>query len=345
MMFMRKILTKEQELTLREMHRLERDSRVADRIKAVLLRNEGWQYNKIAKALMLDKKTIGVHIREYIEKSKLKPLNGGSESKLDEDQTSELVSHLETSTYLKVSDICEHVKGMYEVSYTVSGMTSWLRSNGFSYKKPAVTPHKSDPVKQESFIESYEKLKREVSHDEPILFGDGVHPTMATKVSHGWIRTGKRKPIATTASRTRMNIMGSLDLSEMSLHATSHKTLDSAAMDDHFKHLRSLYPKAPNIHLILDRGPYNISSLTKESAEKYGIKLHYLPPYSPNLNPIERCWKVMNEQVRNCRFFHSATEFKEKITEFFNVRWPEMASSLVDRINDNFQRLKSTSSF
>jgi transposase len=33
------------------------------------------------------------------------------------------------------------------------------------------------------------------------------------------------------------------------------------------------------------------------------IKLHFLPPYSPNLNPIKRLWKVMNEKVRNNRLF------------------------------------------
>jgi transposase len=35
-----------------------------------------------------------------------------------------------------------------------------------------------------------------------------------------------------------------------------------------------------------------------EKAKELNIKLHYLPPYSPNLNPIERLWKVMNEHAR-----------------------------------------------
>ena len=52
----------------------------------------------------------------------------------------------------------------------------------------------------------------------------------------------------------------------------------------------------------------------------YGITLHYLPPYSPNLNPIERLWKVMNEYVRNNRFFKSAKEFKKEILTFFEPK-------------------------
>jgi hypothetical protein len=55
---------------------------------------------------------------------------------------------------------------------------------------------------------------RTTPEDEPILlgslFGKGVHPTMATKVTCVWIRTGTRKPIKTTASRRRINLMGPL---------------------------------------------------------------------------------------------------------------------------------------
>ncbi|MGF1756408.1 transposase, partial [Photobacterium sagamiensis] len=72
--------------------------------------------------------------------------------------------------------------------------------------------------------------------------------------------------------------------------------------------------------------------------------LHYLPPYSPNLNPIERLWKVMNEKSRNNVYFKSKRDFKEAIDQFFTVTLPEIAGSLTSRLNDNFQVLKSASS-
>lgn len=89
---------------------------------------------------------------------------------------------------------------------------------------------------------------------------------------------------------------------------------------------------------------HNTSAETKEAAKKYGVALHYLPTYSPNLNPSERLWKVMNEHVRNNRFFHSTKEFRKAILDFLDVRWPKIALSMVDRINDNFETLKFTSS-
>ena len=61
-----------------------------------------------------------------------------------------------------------------------------------------------------------------------------------------------------------------------------------------------------------------------------------LPPDSPNLNSIERLWKVMNEEARNNVCFNTAKEFKTKIRCFFDERLPKISENLRTRINDNF---------
>jgi len=334
-------LKEKEELELQ--HRKERDRRVADRIKAVLLNAEGWTQKQIAQALRIRYETVQDHLNDYKDSKKLKPENGGSQSDLDACQTSEIIGHLETHTYLKAEHICSHIEQKFGVTFTVSGITKWLERNGFSYKKPKGTPAKADPEKQAEFMEYYENLLNHLPEDEPIEFADAVHPTMATKITYGWIRKGQDKLIATTASRTRINLLGSINLETMDVTIAAYETIDSKAMEKHFISLRKKYPKAPKIHQILDRGPYNISKDTKDAAKKHGIVLHYLPPYSPNLNPIERLWKVMNELVRNNRVFKSASEFKRAIDAFF-VKWPEISHTMIDRINDNFQILNKASS-
>lgn len=337
-------ITSEEKQALEKQHKRERDRRIADRIKAVLLHAEGWSQLQIAQALRIHADTVHDHLEDYKKYGKLKPENGGSQSLLSQEQTAQLIQHLECHTYAKASEICAYVKTTWGVVFRVSGMTKWLRHNNFSYKKPHGVPAKADCEKQAEFIRYYENQLNTLPEDEPVEFGDGVHPTMATKIAYGWIRTGTDKPILTTGSRTRLNLMGSINLETMDVTIGSYETLDSQAMEGHFEKLRQKYPKAPKIHLILDQGRYNTSKETKEAAAKRGIVLHYLPPYSPNLNPIERLWKVMNEQVRNNRFFHSAQEFREAISNFFDVTWPQIAHSMVDRISDNFQILKPVSS-
>ena len=336
-------LTDVEKQDLERQHKKERDGRIKDRIKAVLLYNEGWSQMQIAQALRIRPETVHDHLEAYKRARKLKPANGGSEGYLNEAQTRELITHLEEQTYVKVSDICTYVKEQYQVEFAVRGMTSWLHRHKFSYKKPKGIPAKADPEKQAAFIKEYERLLNTIPENEPIEIGDGVHPTMATKVTYGWIRTGVNKPIATIASRTRLNLMGSINLESMQVTLISHETIDSLAMIKHFKALRQKYQKAPKIHLFLDQGSYNTSLETREAAKKHGIVLHHLPPYSPNLNPIERLWKIMNEYVRNNRVFRSAKEFRQEIMDFFKITWPKIAQSMTSRINDNFQILKQAS--
>ena len=109
------------------------------------------------------------------------------------------------------------------------------------------------------------------------------------------------------------------------------------------KPLEKKYPLKKEIHLILDGVGYHRSQALKDKAVELNIKLHYLPPYSPNLNPIERLWKVMNEHVRNNQYFSTAKEFRDKIDEFFQKTLPDVGDSLACRINDSFQILNPAS--
>lgn len=322
---------------LEKQHKVERDKRIADRIKAVLLSAEGWSQRDIAQVLRIHRETVHQHLLDYCVAKKLNIASGGSDSYLNADQTKALIEHLDENTYLKVEEIVRYVRQEFHIVYRISGMTKWLKNNGFSYKKPKGTPAKADPEAQKNFIEFYQELVAKTPEDEPIEFGDGVHPTMATKISYGWIRKGKDKRIETTASRTRLNLFGSINLACMEITIANYETIDSKAMRLHFQKLREKYPSARKIHLIVDCGPYNKSNETKEAALEFGIVLHFLPPYSPNLNPIERVWKLANELTRNNRVFASTKEFKNSILGFFTETWPKIAYSMIDRITDNFQ--------
>lgn len=338
---MKNFLNIEQKNELLNQHKKEKNKKVGDRIKAIILSNEGWTYRLISEALLIEEETVSRHVQEYKEKEKLKGEAGGSKSNLTAEQSNELIKHIEESLYLDSKNIRCYIEQKYGVKYSSSGILSWLHNNGFSYKKPDRIPAKADREKQAEFIKNYKKLKSNLKKDDVILFGDGVHPSMETKVTYGWIRTGKFKEIKTTASRTRVNLLGVINLNDMDLITKSYKTIDSDSVIDLLKDIKVKYSDKKNIHLIVDNGSYYTSKAVKEKAFQLGITMTYLPPYSPNLNPIERLWKYMNEKVRNNRFFSSAKEFRESILSFFKDDWHTLSTGLETRINDNFQILKS----
>ncbi len=331
-------LTAAQKTALVLRHKQTRDSRECDRIKAVLLSAKGWTAPDIAEALLIEESSVRRHVKAYQSEQKLTNANGGSTERLSESQSEELIAHLTDHLYQHNHQIVATIKTRFGITYTVSGLHKWLHRHGFVYKQPKGVPAKADKAQQQAFIEQYHELKATVGEDEVILFGDGVHPTQATKLSHGWIKKGTDKQIKTSASRTRINLLGTIELGNLANAITAtYDTINADSIIDFMSRCRVHYSTAGTLHWIIDGAGYHQAKIVQDKARELNIHIHILPPYSPNLNPIERLWKVMNEEARNNEYFHSAKAFREKIDDFFKLTLPNIADSLNSRINDNFQ--------
>lgn len=334
-------LTSEQRIALEMLHKSSRDCRMRDRIRCVLLAADGWTAAMIARSQLIDETTVRRHLNDWLNDEKLKPKNGGSQSHLNEAQTAELIAYLMVNLLPTTQAIVSLVEEWWDIIYTVPGMNKWLHRSGFCYKKPVGVPHKFSAEAQQVFMEAYNQLKCDAGDDEPLLFIDGVHPTQGTKLAYGWMPKGQKTVVKTTGSRTRLNIMGALNLRDIGRPVVrEYDSINSENIARFFIAIRETYPIMQKVHIILDGAGYHRSELVKDWAYVMNIELHYLPPYSPNLNPIERLWKVMNEAVRNNRYFSSASEFRQEIRRFFSEILPEIAGALSRRINDNFQVLK-----
>lgn len=334
-------LSPEQIAALEAQHRQRRDRRVCDRIRCVLLSAQGWSTAMIAQSQLIHETTVLRHIADYHDEEKLTSDNVGSQEHLCSAHSAELICLLTEDVQVSTASIVALVRERFGVSHSIPGMNKWLHRNGFSWKKPTGVPHKFSEEKQQQFMAEYEALKLTAGDKEPILFMDAVHPTQSTKLSGGWIRRGERKPVKTTGSRTRMNIIGALCLNDIARTVTGDYTqINARNICEFFIAIRQTYPVRQKVHLILDGAPYHRDSLVQDWAVVMNIELHYLPPYSPNLNPIERLWKVMNEHARNNRYFATAKAFRAAITGFFSDTLPEIAGKLTNRINDNFQKIR-----
>lgn len=294
---------------------------------------------------MIDETTVRCHLSDWLNEQKLVPENGGSQSHLSEELSQKLKTYLTDNLLPTTQIIIEQVDEWWSIRYTVSGMNKWLHRNGFSYKKPTGVPHKYSAEAQQAFVETYEKLKSEAG-DNPILFIDGVHPQQGTKLAYGWMPKGKAAdPVKTSGSRSRLNIMGALNLNDIGRTVIrEYDKINSHSITRFFIAIRETYPIKQKVHVIFDGAGYHRTEQVKMWAYLLNIELHYLPPYSPNLNPIERLWKVMNEEVRNNRYFASTKLFRKEIHHFFDTILPELAGKLSCRINDNFQTLVNATS-
>src|SRR5277367_563951 len=235
-------LNDQERTQLKIQHKQERDGRVRDRIKAVLLYDKGWSPQQIAEALFISDQAVRNHIDDYKTSSKLNPESGGSNEKLSQKQSDQLVVHLREHTYLYVKDIIAYVQATFGIIYTVPGMRTWLQRHEFSYKKPAVVPGKANKEQQQEWLAAYEKLRQGLSGDETICFIDGVHPTHNVQPAYGWIQKGVRKEIPANTGRSRLNLSGVIDVVSHNVVIQEDQTLNAESTIRFFQKIEESYP-------------------------------------------------------------------------------------------------------
>lgn len=310
------------------------------RLFIILGYDDGLSIEELARLTRLSEWTVEQYFKEYSSQNKTKnDPRGGSDSKLSESEAERLEDHLSKTTYLKVKDIVSYVKGEFNKEYSRTGMTSWLKGRGFTFKRPEKVPGKIDPVKQAEFIEEYQKLKSSLGDKEELHFVDAVHPEYQSQAVSGWIKRGECKTLQTTGKQQRLHFTGALSLKRMNIVIREYKTIDGDAMIHFFKELEQ-ESKAEKIHIILDNARAHKNNKLEEYLKTSRIVLHYLPPYSPNLNPIERLWKVFRETTLYNRFFPTCWEFFDAVRGFFADKVHRMKRLLTQRISDNFQIIK-----
>lgn len=328
--------TERNELMLQ--HKAERDKRVCDRIKAVLMYDDGYVLEEIAKVLLLSHEGIRKHLIDYHKQEKLHTDNGGNYSKLTAEQKEALIQHLEKNNYVYARDIGLHIEKQYGISYTLTGVIKLLHRLGFSYKKPKLIPGKIDLDKQELFKLEYSLLKGNLAKSEAIYFMDSVHPQYQTRAKFGWIRKNVVKTLPSFSGWKRKHIIGAIDLKDLNVITTNNPKVNGEHIIAFLKKLEEKNTDKSKIYLICDNAGYHRSKKVREYLQNTRIDLLFLPPYSPNLNPIERLWKFMHSIVTNNRFYPDFAAFSESLQSFFD-KMPKYKEKLKTLINDNFQTI------
>ena len=330
---MEKFLTQKQRQELLDELKLERMRRYAERIKVILLLDDGKTYKNIAKFLFIDEGSIGNYKKRY-KKGGIEGLINdqyfGRVAVLSPKETIILSIDLQSEIFPTTKAVIAHIQEKFGVKYSQSGVTNLLHRLGFSFKKATPVPGKAKRKSQEDFIRRYRKLKPQGK----MYFIDATHPEFAPTISYGWIKKGTNFDVKTNSGwRKRVNICGALDVDGLDIIARTHKTINSAAVCDLLLAIRRKNPSGNKIYVILDGAGYNRAKKTRDFAKKLGIKLIYLPPYSPNLNPIERLWKFMKKKVTANRYYEEFDDFKSELITFFRyIRKyrPELETLLTD---------------
>src|SRR3989338_7956586 len=335
------ILTDEQVRILKQAHRTIRDKKLADRIKAVLSLNAGYEYSQVAKILLLDEVTLRRYVKQYQEKGiegLLEYRYAGGKTSLTSNQEGELRVFLRDNTQRTAKDVANHIWKTYGISFSLIGITKLLHRLGFTYKKPKVIPGKADRAKQEAFLKTYEETKAKLEANDRIYFLDSTHPEHNTKPSYGWILKGKAndKFVKTNTGRERLNLNGALNFKGKVALVLDEETINKKATIHLLETIKEKQKKG-KVYLVLDNASHHHAKEVKRWVLHHPrFKLVFLPVYSPNLNLIERLWRFFHNKVTYNHYFETFKEFRDETLKFFkNLK--QYDKELSTLLTDNFQ--------
>lgn len=321
-------LTPEQQQELRDALRVARNSnraknqaKKAVKINAILLLGSGMSLEEVSDVLFLDADTLSSYVKCYQTgdlKAVLNTSHKGSDCRLSTMELEELCSELSSKIYLTTSAVCAFVEENFGERYTVSGMTDLLNRLGFTYKKPVIKPGKPDTNRQEEFQKQFADFMRNKAENEAVFFVDAVHPAHNSMPAYGWMKKGERTDLKSNSGRQRLNIHGAMNAETYEvIPLISESSVNTESTIQLLEYLEQLYPLAATIYIILDNAKYHYSKAVQEWEATSRVKLVFLPSYSPELNLIERLWRIFKKKVLYNKYFESFQDFEQACTDFF----------------------------
>jgi transposase len=148
-------------------------------------------------------------------------------------------------------------------------------------------------------IRSIDRLIEELPPDEALVHEDEVDVHLNPKIGWDWMAKGQQRQVVTPGKNKKGYLAGALDARTQRLTVVEGDRKHSGLFLDLLERLLKVYPAARLIHVVLDNyGIHKSKRVLRWLADRGGrIRLHFLPPYSPNDNPIERVWQDLHSNV------------------------------------------------
>jgi transposase len=274
---------------------------------------------------------------------------GGTPPLFTQEQIHQIVEQVEKTDPSK--------EGLFGHNWTVKKLKQWvsnvygrdvsrntlrrvLRQAGLTWKKIKKLLGKGKPEKRAAHVELLQKLFASVCDGEIILlYVDEAHFHRDLDLGYTWGRIGKRiwRKSDCPKLSERLDCYGAYDFSNGECFLWEEGWCNGTLT---VKFLQALVNwragKKGKLVVIWDNAPCHIAKVAKAEAARLGIELVYLPGYSPDLNPIERLWDWLREEVTRGHC-HSSVGELTKACQVFIERINRDPIAVLDRLWPKFE--------
>jgi transposase len=306
--------------------KLTHDVLEALRIRAIRRIEEGEGPEVVIKALGMNRRTIYKWIAIYreggIESLKARTLSGRP-LKLSGAKLRWIYNTVVTKNPLQLrfpfalwtrEMVKELIERKYGIRLSAVSVGRLLKKLGLSCQKPLMRAFQQDPVVVEQWVEKeYPKIRRLARREKAeIYFEDEAGIRSDHHAGTTWGIRGETPVVRTTGARFSMNMISAITAKGTMRFMTYSGKMKAPLFCEFLKRL--IHNASSKIFLILDGHPVHRSSRVKKFVEatEGKLRIFFLPPYSPELNPDELVWNNVKGRIGRSSI-KGPDDFQEKV--------------------------------
>ncbi|QEF94381.1 MULTISPECIES: IS630 family transposase [Methanothermobacter] len=316
--------------------KLEKDTRVLQRLYFIRHLYRGMSVEEAADLAGTTKATGYAWLKRWNSKGYeglIPEFGGGRPSKLTEDEKEELKEMLKRKDSWTTKEVQDLIEDKFGVNYSSWQVRRILKSFGMKYAKPYQKDYRR-PENAEETLKNLEEIR--FNQTDIIGFVDEMAVEANANTARMWSFS---KPFKRVATYIKAKVSGFYSINGESIIEFPERN----KAEDFVSFLRKIRNANPEkrIVVILDNFRTHHAKKVREKAEELDIVLVYLPPYSPDLNPIENVWKSVKRVVSEVSPLN-VEELKETISKAFRklTRSTSFAKDWIEKfLGDKFRML------
>jgi len=301
-------LTAEQRKAIERRRKESLDRRVYQRLTAVLAVAAGKAREDVAELLGVSLSQLGEWLRVFRNEgleSLCEIRNKGDPGNLTANQIAQLKTQVSTGRFRSSDQIRHWVEPSFGVRYSSTGIKDLLRRIGVSYHKVTGFLWKANPDEQHAFVKRVARHKREARRPGAPrtrrYYVDACHPVWGLDLVYCcWLLVGQRLLVGMGSGRKRLNILGAYcpEDHEYIDYRLTRDNINGEQFVNFLRLLRSRHPETERFILYVDGARYYDSPAVREWLGRHPeFHLSPIPAYSPNVNLIERLWKLLRAKA------------------------------------------------
>jgi transposase len=327
-------LTSRVKMRLRQTRRTTRDKGLAQRCQIVLHAAKGRPSRTIAEAVGCSRSWVSRVLERFLEGGEAGLVDrreDNGQQKLDEwylGRLYEVVSKRPTDygyrrptwTRELLVDCLGRLTGQRVHVTTMSRALAKIGARR-GRPRPVVRCPWSETAKNRR-LRGIQRVLARLPKGEVAVYWDEVDIHLNPKIGLDWMNRGQQKEVVTPGQNVKRYLAGAMNAVTGALTVVESDRKTSVLFVALLKALREDYPQARRVHVILDNYRIHSSQLSRAAvAELRGrIVLHFLPPYCPNENRIERLWQDLHAEVTRNHDCPTMEELMQNVRHFVRRR-------------------------